>query len=137
MAQPLLGFCVLHTRSAGGRRLLGDGLPGYGRGYWRSDSCCSAAAGATSASPLAAAAVLYLLRRVWLGAYLYPATLALLLLQLSIWYGDAACARSICLRRGAVGGGQMERFAAAGEKANAADCSSSHRAQRGRDDVPH
>src|SRR6266566_3062534 len=102
MAQSLLGLRVLHSYGAGGRGFLGDRLSGYGCSYWRSGPCCSPPTGVAGASSLAAAAVLYLLHRVWLGADLYPATLAAFLLQLSIRYGDAACARSICLPCGAV-----------------------------------
>ncbi len=95
MAQPFLGLRVLLSHGAGGRGILGDWLPGYGCGNRRCGSCCSPPAGVAGSSALAAAAVLYLLRRVWLGADLYPATVAALILQLSIRNGDAACARSI------------------------------------------
>src|SRR5712691_2827700 len=101
MAQPFLGLRVLHSHGAGGRGFLGDWLPGFGCGYRRCGSCDSPPTSVAGSSALAAAAVLYLLRRVWLGADLYPAAVAALLLQLSIRNGDAACARTVRLSCGA------------------------------------
>src|SRR3981189_1200700 len=102
MAYPFLGLGGLHARGAGGRGFLGDWLSGYGCSYWRHGPCCSPPPRASGASTLAAAAVLCLLHRVWVGADFHPTALAAFLLQLPIRNGDAACARCVRLSCGSV-----------------------------------